>query len=102
MTWGAESAEREPEIDLAGRPLAGSVVADVTDEAAAPAKSTGYWVGVLLLLVLLSEEVAYAFNLVTPALPEMAVAFGTAADRLDLDVVHPLRRDHGAADRQAR
>ena len=78
MTWGAESAEREPEIDLAGRPLAGSVVADVTDESAAPAKSTGYWVGVLLLLVLLSEEVAYAFNLVTPALPEMAVAFGTA------------------------
>jgi len=30
-------------------------------------RSTWHWIGILLLLVLLSEEVAYAFNLVTPA-----------------------------------
>ena len=40
-------------------------------------KSTAGWIGVLIVLVLLSEEVAYAFNLVTPALPEMAMAFST-------------------------
>lgn len=41
-------------------------------------RSTGYWIFVLLVLVLLSEETAYAFNLVTPALPHMAAALGTA------------------------
>ncbi|MDF3313274.1 MFS transporter [Rhodococcus sp. T2V] len=40
-------------------------------------KSTAGWIGVLLILVLLSEEVAYAFNLVTPALPNMAATFQT-------------------------
>ncbi|WP_415977149.1 MFS transporter [Rhodococcus sp. 077-4] len=40
-------------------------------------RSTLGWIGVLLILVLLSEEVAYAFNLVTPALPNMAVEFST-------------------------
>jgi len=40
-------------------------------------RSMWYWIGVLLILVLLSEEVAYAFNLVTPALPEMAAKFHT-------------------------
>jgi hypothetical protein len=40
--------------------------------------STWYWIGVLLILVLLSEEVAYAFNLVTPALPGMAARFHTS------------------------
>lgn len=40
-------------------------------------RSTWSWIGVLLLLVLLSEEVAYAFNLVTPALPTMAGKFHT-------------------------
>lgn len=41
-------------------------------------RSTGYWILVLLVLTLLSEETAYAFNLVTPALPHMAAALGTA------------------------
>ncbi|MEU1520972.1 MFS transporter [Nocardia rhamnosiphila] len=40
-------------------------------------RSTAGWIGVLVILVLLSEEVAYAFNLVTPALPSMAAAFET-------------------------
>ncbi len=40
-------------------------------------RSMWYWIGVLLVLVLLSEEVAYAFNLVTPALPQMAAKFHT-------------------------
>ncbi len=40
-------------------------------------RSTRYWIGVLLLLVLLSEEAAYAFSLVTPALPHMAQQFET-------------------------
>jgi MFS family permease len=52
--------------------------ADVVGDATAlRTRSTLYWVGVLLLLVLLSEEVAYAFNLVTPALPLMATKFHT-------------------------
>ncbi|WP_084022554.1 MFS transporter [Amycolatopsis thermoflava] len=41
-------------------------------------RSTGYWIGVLLVLTLLSEETAYAYNLVTPALPHMAAALQTA------------------------
>ncbi|MFC5950471.1 MFS transporter [Pseudonocardia lutea] len=44
---------------------------------AVPERPLAYWIGVLLVLVLLSEEVAYAFNLVTPALPGMAEAFQT-------------------------
>ncbi|MFF2027104.1 MFS transporter [Streptomyces sp. NPDC058171] len=40
-------------------------------------RSTAGWIGVLVILVLLSEEVAYAFNLVTPALPNMAATFQT-------------------------
>ncbi|MEI2778813.1 MAG: MFS transporter [Tetrasphaera sp.] len=42
-----------------------------------PGRGLGYWLAVLLALVLLSEEVAYAFNLVTPALPHIAKEFGT-------------------------
>lgn len=41
-------------------------------------RSTAAWIGILLILVLLSEEVAYAFNLVTPALPSMSASFGTS------------------------
>lgn len=41
-------------------------------------RSTRYWIGVLLVLTLLSEETAYAYNLVTPALPHMAAALGTS------------------------
>ncbi|YCN57360.1 MFS transporter [Rhodococcus erythropolis] len=41
-------------------------------------RSTAGWVGILLILCLLSEEVAYAFNLVTPALPSMAGSFETS------------------------
>ncbi len=40
-----------------------------------PERSIIAWLGILLILVLLSEEVAYAFNLVTPALPQMAGHF---------------------------
>ncbi|WP_280194483.1 MFS transporter [Nocardia farcinica] len=40
-------------------------------------RSTARWIGILVILVLLSEEVAYAFNLVTPAMPSMAAEFGT-------------------------
>ncbi|MEI4273168.1 MFS transporter [Klenkia sp. LSe6-5] len=66
------------DIEVVGRPEAGTVVDAATGEAPpTPARSTGYWIGVLVILALLSEEVAYAFNLVTPALPQMATAFGT-------------------------
>ncbi|MEV0354824.1 MFS transporter [Nocardia sp. NPDC050697] len=51
---------------------------DLTDgTTAVKPRSTAGWLGVLLILVLLSEEVAYAFNLVTPALPSMAARFQT-------------------------
>lgn len=48
-----------------------------TDSLVRPGRSLGYWMLVLLVLILLSEEVAYAFNLVTPALPHIAQEFGT-------------------------
>lgn len=47
------------------------------DSTVRPGRSTTHWVLVLLVLILLSEEVAYAFNLVTPALPHIAQEFGT-------------------------
>ncbi|MFD0032939.1 MFS transporter [Streptomyces sp. NPDC127172] len=40
-------------------------------------RSTAYWIFVLLVLALLSEETAYAYNLVTPALPDMAAELHT-------------------------
>lgn len=42
------------------------------------AKPTAYWMLVVVVLVLLSEETAYAVNLVAPALPDMAARLGTA------------------------
>ncbi|WP_347352785.1 MFS transporter [Intrasporangium sp.] len=47
------------------------------DSPVRPGRSTRYWILVIFVLVVLSEEVAYAFNLVTPALPHIAQAFGT-------------------------
>ncbi|MEU6419596.1 MFS transporter [Streptomyces spiralis] len=41
-------------------------------------KPTAYWLFVLLVLTLLSEETAYAYNLVTPALPDMAAHLKTS------------------------
>ncbi|MEU6419146.1 MFS transporter [Streptomyces spiralis] len=46
-------------------------------EAIGSSRSTTSWVFVLTALTLLSEEAAYAYNLVTPALPSMAVALHT-------------------------
>lgn len=46
------------------------------DATAAP-RSTAYWIFVLLVLALLSEETAYAYNLVTPALPDIAADLHT-------------------------
>lgn len=67
----------EPHVELTTtlRTQAADVVENQSPE---PPRSTGYWVVVLVILALLSEEVAYAFNLVTPALPGMAAAFRTS------------------------
>ena len=65
------------DIDVVGTPEPGTVAAETTHVEGGRRHSTAYWLGVLLILILLSEEVAYAFNLVTPALPQMASAFGT-------------------------
>src|SRR3712207_2058029 len=64
--------------DLEGPVPAGSELEGAASSTrTAPPRSTGYWLFVLLILVLLSEEVAYAFNLVTPALPDMIAEFQT-------------------------
>jgi MFS family permease len=61
--------------DLEGPVAAGSEFEGAA-RSAAP-RSLAYWLFVLLIIVLLSEEVAYAFNLVTPALPSMVADFHT-------------------------
>ena len=61
--------------DLEGSVAAGSEFEGAA-RSAAP-RSLAYWLFVLLIIVLLSEEVAYAFNLVTPALPSMVTNFHT-------------------------
>ncbi len=40
--------------------------------------STGHWIRVLLILVLLTEQAALAFALFTPALPKIAVEYETS------------------------
>ena len=69
----AQSASAKYEIQGAVEP--GSEIADVPGAEQDKPRSTGYWIGVLVVLLLLSEEVAYAFNLVIPALPNMAMDF---------------------------
>ena len=78
MTAKTQSGRHsEPHVELTTTPR--TKAADVVEnQSPAPTRSTGYWVVVLVILALLSEEVAYAFNLVTPALPGMAAAFGTS------------------------
>lgn len=77
MSETSGSAIEPRPYDLEGPVLSGSGLDAATDVQTAPPRSTGYWLLVLLVLVLLSEEVAYAFNLVTPALPGMMAEFQT-------------------------
>ncbi|NKY54304.1 MFS transporter [Nocardia vermiculata] len=42
-----------------------------------PGGSTGYWTGILLILVLLTEQASLAFALFTPALPKIAAKYQT-------------------------
>lgn len=44
---------------------------------ASPERSTGHWVGILLILLLLTEQAALAFALFTPALPKIAEQYQT-------------------------
>jgi MFS family permease len=44
---------------------------------AARKRPTSYWVGVILVLVLLTEQSALSINLMAPTLPKIAGLFGT-------------------------
>ena len=46
--------------------------ATVTDP---ESRSTGYWIGVLLILLLLTEQSALGFSLIAPSLPHVAATF---------------------------
>jgi MFS family permease len=71
------NVSKDSDYVIVGEVESGSEAADIAGAERAKPRSTIYWVGVLIILLLLSEEVAYAFNLVTPALPAMAAAFKT-------------------------
>jgi MFS family permease len=71
----AQSSPSKYEIEGVVEP--GSEVADLPGVQQDKPRSTAYWIGVLVVLLLLSEEVAYAFNLVIPALPNMALQLQT-------------------------
>lgn len=75
----ASAQSSSSKYEIAGVVEPGSEVADLPGVRQDKPRSTGYWIGVLAVLVLLSEEVAYAFSLVIPALPNMATELQTAS-----------------------
>ncbi|WP_305094521.1 MFS transporter [Prescottella sp. R16] len=53
--------------------------AQVADSAVVPGRPTRYWIGVLAVILLLTEQSALGFSLFAPALPHVGAEFDTSA-----------------------